>query len=165
MRVGLVLCFPLLACGDPTITDPCPGQRTCPGEVCCDEQYPYNCGDQCYTTPCGPTQVTCIHVDLTDGCYGGKWSGTISGTGSPGGNVTFTIFEKTITASLPAGLGNIDCSTGAGSWTSTSGTTTYTFHGTFRHTDDQGDRISNATWAASGSGATGSGTWDALRIE
>src|SRR4051812_47002809 len=111
----LLLCIPLSACSSTSISDPCPGQRTCPNVNCCDNQYPYNCGDQCYTAPCGPTEVTCIHVDRTDGCYGGKWSGTTSGGTS--GAVAFDIFNHTITATSPvSGTGTIDCDTGIGSW-------------------------------------------------
>ena len=162
-RLLLVSWVSLVACGDPTITDPCPGQRTCPGGACCDEQYPYNCGTQCYTAPCGPTEVTCIHVDRTDGCYGGKWTGTVTGTGAPGGTVTFDILDHAITVTAPgAGTGTIDCPTGIGSFT-LSGTPGYTFKGVWRHTDYEGDRISNQTWNANSSSA--SGTWDALRIE
>src|SRR5689334_18269951 len=128
MRLVWLAWVPLaVGCGDPTITDPCPGQKTCPGGACCDNTY--LCGNQCFTTPCGPTQVTCINVSLTDGCYGGHWQGTLSGTGAPGSNITFDISSHIITASAPlAGAGNIDCDTGIGSWT-TSGNPSYTFHG------------------------------------
>lgn len=161
-RLLLVSSLSLLGCGN-SISDPCPGQRTCPGGSCCDEQYPYNCGDKCYTAPCGPTEVTCIHVDRTDGCYGGKWTGTLTGTGAPGSTVTFDILNKAITATAPAaGSGSIDCDTGMGIWVTT-GNPKYTFQGTFMHTESQGDRISNATWSAAG--VAGNGTWDALRIE
>lgn len=114
-------------------------------------------------TPCGPTEVTCIHVDRTDGCYGGKWQGTITGTGAPGGSLTFDILQHAITVTVPgSGTGTIDCDTGIGTFT-LSGTSMITFHGTWRHTESQGDRISDATW--NGTSSTVTGTWDALRIE
>ena len=162
--VVLALCVPLLGC-EPSITDPCPGMRACPGGSCCPDGYTYLCGDRCYQQPCGTEQVTCINVDRTDGCYGGKWYGTLAGSNAPGGNVEFEIFEHVITAKSPfAGTGTIDCDSGAGSWSSTNSGTTYTFSGAWRHTDTEGDRISGATWTASGSGS-GSGTWDALRVD
>ncbi|HTL35702.1 MAG TPA: hypothetical protein VL326_21380 [Kofleriaceae bacterium] len=162
MRGVLLLCVAMVGCGDPTITDPCPGKITCPGGACCPDGYTYLCGDQCYQSPCGPAQVTCINVDLTDGCYGGVWTGTFSG---PGGNLQFTINEHVISATAPGnGTGSIDCDTGLGTWMTTSGTSSYKFTGTFRHTETQGDRISNATWMMT-SGGTGNGTWDALRTQ
>jgi hypothetical protein len=137
--------------------------RACPGGSCCPDGYTYLCGASCYQQPCGDEQVTCINVDRTDGCYGGKWRGTLAGTNAPGSAVEFDINDHVITATQPAaGTGTIDCDTGVGSWTTT-GATSYTFRGSFRHTEFDGDRISGATWTATG--ASASGTWDALRVD
>jgi len=157
--VVIVMCCSAIAC-EPTITDPCPGQRTCPDEVCCDVGFPYHCGTQCFQQPCGGDQVTCVNVDRTDGCYGGNWKGSFAGGGS-GGTLQFDISEHAINVTMPGpGTGTIDCDSGAGSFSvSASG---YRFTGTWMHTDSQGDRISGATFVGDGSAT---GTWEALRIE
>src|SRR5689334_12524165 len=86
----------LVAC-EPSITDPCPGQRTCPDDVCCAEGFPYHCGTQCYQTPCGAGQTTCINVDRTDGCYGGLWKGGFTGSVFSGA-VQFDVFQHVVNA-------------------------------------------------------------------
>jgi hypothetical protein len=171
MRWVLAVAF-AIGC-EPTITDPCPGKRACPDHVCCEVGFPYHCGTQCFQQPCGNDVVTCVNVDRTDGCYGGVWKGSFTGTFRPtgggmqsiGGELRFDINEHVIVGSQPSsGTGSIDCDTGVGSWT-VSGNMPYRFSGTWMHTETQGDRISGAEFSYTSTDGSADGTWEALRIE
>jgi hypothetical protein len=162
-----------VGCGDPTITDPCPGMLTCPDENCCPSGFPYHCGTQCFPQPCTGTQLTCVSPSRTDGCYGGTWNGSYSGTFMPAGggmmaisgSIVFDITSHAISASQPAsGTGTIDCETGIGTWTLSTGLSPQlVFHGVWMHTSDMGDKIGSPTITAA-TGGTASGTWSAVRI-
>lgn len=174
MRRVIVMMVSGFAAGcEPTITDPCPGQRTCPNSVCCDVGFPYQCGTSCFPQPCGSGQVTCVNVDRTDGCYGGTWSGSYSGTYTPTGGggqpvtgaLRFDISNAVIVVSEPSSAtGTIDCESGVGTWTA-SGSMPLVFRGTWMHTESNGDKISDATISLTNSDGSATGTWDAVRIE
>ena len=177
MRSAVQVVMLVVMCGatgcEPTITDPCPGQRTCPGDVCCETGYPYQCGTQCFRDPCGPDQRTCINVDRTDGCYGGVWKGSYTGTHTPTGGsgqpisgaIQFDVSDHMIVVTQPSGgSGSLDCDSGNGSFT-VSGTMPYMFRGTWMHTESRGDMITSATFSLMNSDGTASGTWEAVRIE
>jgi len=158
---------------DPTITDPCPGQLSCPGEQCCASGYPYHCGTQCYAAPCGAGQITCVSAERTDGCYGGTWSGSYTGLYHPAGggmltlsgSMMFEITNHALTSTMPSGgTGSIDCSSGVGSLTlPATSAQPLVFTGTWMHTSDMGDKIMSATMSAT-SGTVDGGTWTAVRI-